>query len=102
MASLPEIREIVGKAVEVLRSWPQTISLRGLVWPLCIVGCMAESEHQPFLETLLVNFAEECRGLGNASTVLKVVKDYWAAQQRQDRRNKMDLEFMVGVRALFI
>lgn len=63
---------------------------------------MAESEHQPFLETLLANFAEECRGLGNARTVLKVVKDYWAAQQRQDKRNSMNLEFMVGVRALFI
>lgn len=92
----------MGKAVKVLRSWPQTIPLHGLVWPLCIIGCMAESEHQPFLETLLANFAEECRGLGNARTVLKVVKDYWAAQQRQDKRNSMNLEFMVGVRALFI
>ena len=63
---------------------------------------MAEFEFQPFLERLLVNFAEECRGLGNASTVLKVVKDYWAAQQRQDKRSSMNLEFMVGVRALFI
>lgn len=63
---------------------------------------MAESEHQPFLQTLLVNFAEECKGLGNASTVLKVVKDYWAAPQRQDKRSSMNLEFMVGVRALFI
>ena len=102
MASLPEIRESVGKAVDVLRSWPPAISLRGLVWPLCIIGCMAESEHQPFLQTLLVNFAEECKGLGNASTVLKVVKDYWAAPQRQDKRSSMNLEFMVGVRALFI
>lgn len=100
-ASLPEIREIVGKAEDVLQDWPQAISLRGLVWPLCVIGCMANSEHQAFFESLLANFVEGCGGFGNSRTALKIMKDCWKSQQYHGR-NSMDLAIPEGASVLLI
>ncbi|KAM0418785.1 hypothetical protein ACHAPT_012295 [Fusarium lateritium] len=100
-ASLSEIRENVGKAVDVLREWPRAISLQGLVWPLCVLGCMAEPKQQNFFETLLSNFVVECGGFGNGSTVLKIMKECWTWQRHQERKG-MDLAFQTGVRVLLI
>ncbi|OQD92708.1 hypothetical protein PENSOL_c038G05814 [Penicillium solitum] len=100
-ASLPEIRESVGKAVDVLRDWPLAISLGGLIWPLCVIGCMADSEHQAFFQSLLANFDTGCGGFGNSRTALKIMKDCWILQQHHGR-NSTDLAFPMGVRVLLI
>ncbi|KAH7239645.1 putative C6 transcription factor [Fusarium solani] len=99
--SLPEISMNVNKAVNVLREWPRAISLQGLVWPLCVIGCMAEPKHQPFLESLLSNFVDECGGFGNGNTVLRIMRSCWTWQRKQERKG-MDLAFQTGVPVLLI
>ncbi|KAF5534823.1 C6 zink-finger PRO1A [Fusarium napiforme] len=58
-ASLPEIRDAVSESVNVLRDWPQAIPLRGLVWPLYIIGCMARASLQGVFESVLSRILEE-------------------------------------------
>ncbi|KAI5459606.1 fungal-specific transcription factor domain-containing protein [Mariannaea sp. PMI_226] len=102
-SSVPEIREKVDKAVDVLRDWPRSISLQGLVWPLCVIGCLAESQHYSFFESLLSNLVEECGGFGNIGTVLKIVKSCWESQQQHQDREGLNLSFQTGgVRVLLI
>lgn len=102
-ASLPEIKDSVGKAVDVLRDWPLAISLGGLVWPLCVIGCMADPDHQPFFQSLLTNFDTGCGGFGNSRTALKIMKDCWILQQDYGR-NSTDLAVPIpmGARVLLI
>jgi hypothetical protein len=87
-SSLLEIREIIDKTVDILRDWPRAITLQGLVWPLCVIGCMAEPKHQAFFESLLAIFVKECGGFGNGATVLNIVKEYWKSREekRAERR----------------
>ncbi|RSL93529.1 hypothetical protein CEP52_013190 [Fusarium oligoseptatum] len=99
--SLPEISKNVEKALDVLSEWPQAISLQGLVWPLCVIGCMAEPKHQAFFESLLSNFVDECGGFGNGSTVLRIMRNCWTWQRQQGRKG-MDLAFQTGVPVLLI
>ncbi|KAL6918215.1 hypothetical protein FSST1_009710 [Fusarium sambucinum] len=99
-ASLPEIKETVAKAVDLLRDWPRAITLQGLVWPLYIIGCMAETEQQGFFESLLTNLIRECGGIGNSGTVLKIMKNCWAMQHRD--QDGAGLSFQMGSRVLLI
>ncbi|RMJ15621.1 hypothetical protein CDV36_004714 [Fusarium kuroshium] len=99
--SLPEISKNVEKALDILGEWPQAISLQGLVWPLCVIGCMAEPKHQAFFESLLSNFVDECGGFGNGSTVLRIMRNCWTWQRQQGRKG-MDLAFQTGVPVLLI
>ncbi|KAH7247277.1 fungal-specific transcription factor domain-containing protein [Fusarium redolens] len=99
-ASLPEVKETVAKAVDVLRGWPRAIPLQGLVWPLYIIGCMADAEQQGFFESLLTNLIKECGGFGNSGTVLKIMKSCWALQHRN--RNGAELVLQTGGRVLLI
>ncbi|KAG8355658.1 hypothetical protein FVEN_g6521 [Fusarium venenatum] len=99
-ASIPEIKETVAKAVDLLRDWPRAIPLQGLVWPLYIIGCMAGVEQQGFFELLLTNLIRECGGIGNSGTVLKIMKNCWALQHRD--RDGAELSFQMGSRVLLI
>ncbi|KAF4966166.1 hypothetical protein FSARC_6125 [Fusarium sarcochroum] len=98
-ASLPEIMETIERAVDVLRNWPRAISLQGLVWPLCVIGCMAKAEHQGFFESLLTKSVEECGGFENSGTVLRILKESWALQ-RQGDGDGIDLALQTGIRVL--
>ncbi|KAI1029385.1 hypothetical protein LB504_010670 [Fusarium proliferatum] len=78
-ASLPEVKDAVLESVVVLRDWPQSVPLRGLVWPLYIIGSMAEASLQGVFESLLCRIREESGGFGNSGTVIKLLKSRWAA-----------------------
>ncbi|EWG54322.1 hypothetical protein FVEG_12565 [Fusarium verticillioides 7600] len=78
-ACLPEIKGAITESVTVLKDWPQAVPLRGLVWPLYIIGRMAEPSLQCFLESVLCRIQEESGGFGNSGTVIKLLKSRWAA-----------------------
>ncbi|VUC29896.1 unnamed protein product [Clonostachys rosea] len=81
LPSLPEIQSTVQRAIDLLTSKPKNCSLQGIVWPLCVIGCMAEPRPQFFFENLISGMATEYRKLGNSSTVLQIMKGCWALQQ---------------------
>ncbi|KAF5703600.1 C6 transcription factor [Fusarium globosum] len=94
-ASLPEVKDAVSESVIVLRNWPQSVPLRGLVWPLYIIGSMAEASLQGVFESLLCKIREESGGFGNSGTVIKLLKGRWAAPPiRND--DELEMVFQTG------
>ncbi|RFN46451.1 hypothetical protein FIE12Z_9286 [Fusarium flagelliforme] len=95
--SLPEIKDTVCETVDILRDWPGSIPLQGLVWPLYIVGCMAEGDHQIYFHSLLSRMSQECGGFGNISTVLKILKSRW-----NSNRDGIELNFETGGNVMLV
>lgn len=85
----------------MLRDWPRTITIQGIVWPLCVIGCMAEAKHQYFFESLLAKFVEERGAIGNISAVLRILKGCWASQEHREG-DGLDFVFQAGVQVLLI
>ncbi|CAH0014445.1 unnamed protein product [Clonostachys rhizophaga] len=77
---LPEIQRTVQKCIDLLSARPCRCSLQGMVWPLCVLGCMAEPQSQSFFEELVSNMDKEYKGLGNSSTVLQIMRGCWGLQ----------------------
>ncbi|KAI9151317.1 Trichothecene biosynthesis transcription regulator TRI10 [Paramyrothecium foliicola] len=79
--TLPEMRAAVARGIEAIVQVKDAFTLRGAVWALCILGCMAEEESQPFFSDLLTGLIEESGRFGNSSSVLRIVKESWARQR---------------------
>ncbi|EEY17422.1 conserved hypothetical protein [Verticillium alfalfae VaMs.102] len=76
-----EVFGIISESINILGAWPRSISLQGLVWPLCIIGCMAEGDQQTFLEDLLNNYVKDTGEAGNGVTILRIIRDCWKAER---------------------
>ncbi|ENH75301.1 hypothetical protein FOC1_g10001491 [Fusarium oxysporum f. sp. cubense race 1] len=93
--SLPEVKDAISESVIMLRDWPPAIPLRGLVWPLYIIGCMAEPSLQGVFESLLSSVLDESGGFGNSGTVIKLLKSRWAAPPNCNH-DGLELVFQTG------
>ncbi|KAF5599043.1 C6 zink-finger PRO1A [Fusarium pseudoanthophilum] len=94
-ASLPEVKDAITESVIVLKDWPQAVPLRGLVWPLYIIGSMAGPSLQCFFESVLCRIWEESGGFGNSGTAIALLKSRWAAPpERND--DGLELVFQTG------
>ncbi|EWZ00065.1 hypothetical protein FOYG_03976 [Fusarium oxysporum NRRL 32931] len=94
-ALLPEVKDAISESIIVLRDWPQAIPLRGLVWPLYIIGCLAEPSLQGVFESLLSSVLDESGGFGNSGTVIKLLKSSWAAPPNCNH-DGLELVFQTG------
>ncbi|KNB17026.1 hypothetical protein FOXG_15183 [Fusarium oxysporum f. sp. lycopersici 4287] len=94
-ALLPEVKDAISESIIVLRDWPQAIPLRGLVWPLYIIGCLAEPSLQGVFESLLSSVLDESGGFGNSGTVIKLLKSRWAAPPNCNH-DGLELVFQTG------
>jgi hypothetical protein len=57
---------------------PQKSSLRGLVWPTCVAGSVAQPDQRPFFENLLEDILSQPGSrFGNCATVLAIIKHGW-------------------------
>lgn len=101
LPSLPEIQITVQRAIDLLNSKPETCSLQGIVWPLCVIGCMAEPHLQYFFENLVSGMATEYRKLGNSSTVLQIMKGCWDLQ-KQGRKDCTIAMSELNIHALLV
>jgi hypothetical protein len=50
--NLPEINSTIAEAIEVFNTLPPKGLLNSLIWPLCIIGCMANEKNQSFFSDL--------------------------------------------------
>ncbi|CAH0051350.1 unnamed protein product [Clonostachys solani] len=101
LPSLPEIQSTVQRAIDLLTSKPENCSLQGIVWPLCVIGCMAEPRLQFFFENLVSGMATEYRKLGNSLTVLQIMKGCWNLQQ-QGRKDCTTAMSELNIHALLV
>jgi hypothetical protein len=61
--------------------------MRGLVWPICISGSMAETPHQPFYEAVVKDtLGDSARDFGNCATILKIITKSWEMRRLGQKR----------------
>ncbi|KAI7483432.1 hypothetical protein KC351_g5146 [Hortaea werneckii] len=80
---ISEIRSAVSRAVAIIESIQEPQMVRGLVWPICISACLAETEMQPFFHGVITATFGSRRDFGNCSTILQIIEACW-------RRREMD------------
>lgn len=85
--SLPEIKLAVSQTLSALNGLIRVTndrqSIRGVIWPLCIAGCMVEQESglEDAFRALVVDMGDDAREFGNSSTVLAVMEKCWTERR---------------------
>ncbi|KAF7183737.1 hypothetical protein CNMCM7691_004087 [Aspergillus felis] len=72
----------VNEAISAIRRVPRHLSRRGLAWPLCIAGSLAEPDQQSFFDKLMREILEGPEpGFSNCGTALRIMRRCWAEPQ---------------------
>ncbi|KAL7819114.1 fungal-specific transcription factor domain-containing protein [Trichoderma gracile] len=76
-----DIYGAVGSVIGELRQAPANVSLRGVVWTICIAGSMAQPDQQPFFEHLMTRILNEANrshsNFGNCESVQRILRQCW-------------------------
>ncbi|KAF5642298.1 C6 zink-finger PRO1A [Fusarium tjaetaba] len=73
--SLTTVRRSVSRVILEIKMAPQMVSPRQLSWPICVAGCLADRDQQPFFEALLSSVLSEGTGMiGNCGTVRDILR----------------------------
>ncbi|PTB81655.1 hypothetical protein M440DRAFT_1418301 [Trichoderma longibrachiatum ATCC 18648] len=71
----------VGSVMAELRQAPRDVSLRGVVWSICIAGSMAQPDQQPFFENLMTGILNKSNkshsNFGNCKSVHRILRQCW-------------------------
>lgn len=71
----------VAQAVETLSRAPESIPLRGLVWPICIAGSLASKGQQHLILEIMDRTARQANtSFGNCGPVMDIIKHCWEAK----------------------
>jgi transcription factor-like protein len=57
--------------------------VRNLLWPVCIAGCMAMSEHESYGRHLISSISGDRWSFGYPSKVLKIMEECWSLRKCQ-------------------
>ncbi|KAL7818037.1 fungal-specific transcription factor domain-containing protein [Trichoderma aethiopicum] len=76
-----DIYGAVGSVMAELRQVPRDVSLRGVVWSICIAGSMAQPDQQPFFENLMTGILNKSNkshsNFGNCESVQRILRQCW-------------------------
>ncbi|KAL7917898.1 fungal-specific transcription factor domain-containing protein [Trichoderma austrokoningii] len=80
----------VASVISELDEAPKKVSLRGVVWPICIAGAMAQSDQQPFFERLMTKILSKSTGkgikdFGNCASVQRILRQCWTRRHENPR-----------------
>ncbi|KAG0645738.1 Pestheic acid cluster transcriptional regulator 3 [Hyphodiscus hymeniophilus] len=65
---------------------PDPRMFRGLVWPLCVAGCMASSQlHQEFFRNTIMGSVKDSPMFGNSAQALQILERSWEMQRERGR-----------------
>ncbi|CAM1510636.1 Fc.00g009710.m01.CDS01 [Cosmosporella sp. VM-42] len=95
----------VDKVIEAIKLVPEDLSLRGLTWPICISGSMANPEQQVFFEDMMLRISGTSGpGFGNFDTVLRIMRQCWYHRESypEDTWNWRDAMKAMGICALLV
>ncbi|KAI7767005.1 hypothetical protein LZL87_013343 [Fusarium oxysporum] len=82
--SVTAVRRSVSRVILEIKMAPQMVSPRQLSWPICVAGCMADQDQQPFFEALLNSVLSEGTGMiGNCGTVRDILRACWSNKAEQ-------------------
>ncbi|TGO36240.1 hypothetical protein BHYA_0131g00180 [Botrytis hyacinthi] len=80
---IPEIRDSVSAALKAFRDLPDGQWIRHLVWPFCIVSCMAEEEHEDEFRQIAA-LANMNRGIFcNFQNASSIMEECWRLRKSQ-------------------
>lgn len=70
--------------MEVVNLIPDPRMFRGLVWPLCVAGCMASSPtHQQFFRNTVTEAVLDSPRFGNSGQALQILEESWEMQRER-------------------
>lgn len=79
-----QIHNCVSRTIQMLGDLTETVSLRGLAWPISVVGSVASADQQLFFEVSMMQVISKLGpGYTNCGTVLDVLRRCW--QHRKER-----------------
>ncbi|KAJ5418409.1 uncharacterized protein N7487_001959 [Penicillium crustosum] len=90
------IRENVARAIELLSRLPAPALLRTVVWPFCIVGCLANPDEECLLRSMVQALAP-LRLFGATQKALEIMENVW---KRRDAIDVNTWDFAACVRTL--
>ncbi|KAH7159541.1 fungal-specific transcription factor domain-containing protein [Dactylonectria estremocensis] len=68
----------ITRVIDAIDQLPNDVSLRGLTWPITVVGCLARAEQQDFFEKILEGILKQPNSaFSNCGTVLRVIRHCW-------------------------
>lgn len=80
-----DVATALSSTIAAFNLLPDRRMTRGLVWPLCIAGCMAESFSEQVIFKDIVSAAMSDSGsFGNSSTVSEILEKAWEMQRMGD------------------
>ncbi|KAH7207725.1 fungal-specific transcription factor domain-containing protein [Fusarium oxysporum] len=78
------VRRGVSRVILEMKVASQMVSPRQLSWPICVAGCLADQDQQPFFEALLNGVLSEGTGMiGNCGTVRDILRACWRNKAEQ-------------------
>ncbi|KAF5541168.1 C6 zink-finger PRO1A [Fusarium phyllophilum] len=98
-------RRGVSRVILEIKVASQIVSPRQLSWPICVAGCLADRDQQPFFEALLGSvLSEETGMIGNCGTVRDILRACWSnkAEQPDHQWDCSSTMKQLGVYALLI
>ena len=80
---IPEIQRGVSRTMTALDELDDISMVRNLLWPVCIAGCMATEEHEPYWRDLLSIAGNERWAFGYPSQILLIMEECWKLRRSQ-------------------
>lgn len=76
----------IQQVISALKMLPEPAMVRGLIWPLCVAGCMASTvEDQEFFRSLASNGIRDAGAFGNSGEALRILEKSWKFQRSEGR-----------------
>lgn len=76
-----EIHHAVTRTMDALRFVEDDQDMRGLIWPVCLSGCMAQPHQQPFFRDLMRKvIGDSHQEFGNCVTVRQIMETCWESR----------------------
>lgn len=82
-----------------LDTLPDKDLVRNLLWPVCIAGCMATTEHEPYWRNLVSSVGGERWSFGYPSKVLDIMEECWRLRKEQSE-NLVAVDWMTAMKNL--
>ena len=97
--------DAVQAVIDAIKNIPDTTSIRGLTWAICVAGSMAAPAQQTFFEDLLLKvLGKSGPGFSNCDTVLRIMRQCWYHRETYpgDTWNWKDAMKAMGICALLV
>jgi Fungal specific transcription factor domain len=85
------IRDVIEQNMSAIKRIRNSQDIRGLIWPICISGSMAQAEQQLFYEATMKSALNDTpRDFGNCNTLLNILQWCW---EKRDEHSSYEVDW---------